>query len=134
MPAGDPSSSPGGQQAPKASWLSRAYTTCTVVVAHLVKVLEATLVLSIALIITFWITYGGYQYGVTYNWSLSTFLALIDERWKGVLILGSLLILGPTRDFIRRVKKATVPGGLGFDTESTAQESKTEPAPQRQHT
>ena len=76
----------------------------------MVLLVEASIVLSMAAVIALWLVRGFWKYGCDKQWDIEAFLKVINDNWKGALLLGGLMVLGPIRDFIQRLKSAEGPG------------------------
>jgi hypothetical protein len=70
----------------------------------------AELVVVVAMVV--WALIGAWHYGTSTEWKLTGLLTLLDERWKGALILCALAFYRSVRELLGRTRKG--PMGMEF--------------------
>jgi hypothetical protein len=79
------------------SWIVRALPAFLRVVFQL---LEAAIAVAVVLLAGI----GAWHYGIDTKWSLTGLLTLLDERWKGTMVLVGVLFYRSFQDLLARVQ------------------------------
>ena len=82
-----------------AAWIGRGWAAREAIRRGTFALIESAVVLAVFV----WTGTGLVAYGRETGWSMRGLLTLLDERWRGVLILGFVLFAGSVRSLVGRL-------------------------------
>jgi hypothetical protein len=86
--------------------------------------------LVIVVLVAVWAIIGAWNYAKDTNWKLTGLLTMLDEKWKGALLLSALVFYRSVREALSRARKG--PFGIELGDPFQPAETKIIRGPERQ--